>query len=114
MTRVQTADVREVGTLAGRGGAAATGLVRDIHVAIARRAFALTGPAARPAHLAHDTISRGVYAAVGGGVRLAGLAGGTVAAVRAAGNPAHRPVTDRRRGNIVVGAVNGAWGDRLQ
>jgi pimeloyl-ACP methyl ester carboxylesterase len=87
--------------------------VRDTHVAIARRAFTLTGPAARPAHLAHDTISRGVYAAVGGGARIAGVAGGTVAAMRAARRSSYRPVTDRPRGNVVVGAVNGAWGDRL-
>jgi hypothetical protein len=111
---VRAAETLESGRLAGHGVAAATALVRDTHLAIARRAFALSGPAGRPAQVAHDAISRGVYATVGGGLRLAGVATGAVAAVRTRRDPAYQKVTDRRRGNAVVGAVNGAWGDHLQ
>jgi hypothetical protein len=107
-------DVLEAGRLTGRGAAAAVGLVRDTHLAIARRAFTLAGAGAKPAHLAHDAISTGVYAAVGGGARVAATAAGAVAAVRARRSPAYRHVADRPRGNLVVGAVNGAWGDRLE
>jgi hypothetical protein len=110
-----TRDVREAGRLTGRGAAAAVKLVRDTHLAIARRAFTATGAAGRPAHLAHDAISSGVYAAVGGGARVAGSATGAVAAIRARRrSAAYRRIADRPRGNVVVGAVNGAWGDRLE
>jgi pimeloyl-ACP methyl ester carboxylesterase len=111
---MRTDDVTEAGRLAGVGVAAAVGLVRDTHLALARRAFTLSGPGGGPAHVAHDAISSGVYAAVGGGARVAASAAGVVAAMRARRAPAYRRITDRPRGNVVVGAVNGAWGDRLE
>jgi pimeloyl-ACP methyl ester carboxylesterase len=115
MAGVDASDFRELGGLLGRGLAATTGLIRDTHVAIARRAFTLSGPAAKPAHVAHDVISKSVYATVGGGMRAAGAVAGHVAATKVAAAPPHarRRVSDRRRGNAVVGALNGAWGDRL-
>lgn len=103
MAAVDTSDFKEVGGLAGRGLAATTGLIRDTHVAIARRAFTLSGPAARPAHVAHDVISKSVYGVVGGGMRAAGALAGHVAATKAKSPP----------NGAVVGALNGAWGDRL-
>ena len=100
---------RAAGDLAGRGLAATAALVRDTHLAIAERAFRLSGRAAAPAQATHDLISRGVYATVGGGLRVAGAVVGTVAAAR--GGAA--AIADRPRGNLVLGALNGAWGDRL-
>lgn len=113
MTSTVRREAHAVGVLAGRGLAAASTLVRDTHVAIAQRAFTLSGPAAKPAHVAHDLISRSVYAAVGGGLHLVGYASGAGAAVRTARRRPHQRLSDRPRGNAVVGAVNGAWGDRL-
>jgi hypothetical protein len=112
---VDTNEFRAAGALAGRGLAAATGLIRDTHVAIARRAFTLSGRAARPAHVAHDVISRSVYATVGGGLRAVGFAGGQLAAARVSAAPPHarRRLADRKRGNVAIGALNGAWGDWL-
>jgi pimeloyl-ACP methyl ester carboxylesterase len=106
-------DLKAALELAGRGLGAATAMVRDVHVAIARRAFTASGPASRPAHLMHDAISRKVYTAVGGGARIAATVSGVAVAARAAGDPSYRPLADRPRGNVVVGAVNGAWGDFL-
>ena len=103
MAGVDASDFRAFGELAGRGLAATTGLIRDTHVAIARRAFTLTGPAAKPVHVAHDVISRSVYATVGGGMRVAGVVAGRVAATKTTAAPSA----------VVVGALNGAWGDRL-
>jgi pimeloyl-ACP methyl ester carboxylesterase len=100
---------RAAGDLAGRGLAATTGLIRDTHLAIAQRAFSLSGRAARPARVTHDLISRTVYATVGGGLRVAGAAAGSVAAARGGAVA----MADRPRGNVVLGALNGAWGDRL-
>jgi len=97
------------GDLAGRGLASTAVLIRDTHLAIARRAFTLSGRAAKPAHVTHDVISRTVYATVGGGLRLAGAVAGTVVAARGGAVA----MSDRPRGNVVVGALNGAWGDRL-
>src|SRR4051812_1465401 len=113
MTRADTADVRATGLLFGRGLAATTTLIRDTHVAIADRAFTLSGPAARPVRVAHDVISKAPYAAVGSSLSVAATVAGRVAARRVAHDPAYRPLADRRRGNAVIGAVNGAWGDRL-
>lgn len=98
--------------MAGVALSATTRIVRDTHLAIARRAFRASGPGGRLAHLAHDTVSRGVYACVDGGVRAAGHAAALVAASRSE-HPAYRPVPDTARGAVVVGALNGAWGDRL-
>ena len=100
---------RAAGELAGRGLAAAAGLVRDTHLAIANRAFTLSGRAAKPAHATHDLISRSVYATVGTGMRLAGHVAGAVAATRRE----TVAISDRPRGNVVLGALNGAWGDRF-
>jgi hypothetical protein len=108
-------EVRAAAALAGRGVAAATTMIRDVHVAIARRAFGASGEPARPAHLLHDVISKSVYAAVGGGARVAaGATGLAVAARVSAAGPAYRPLSERPRGNVALGALNGAWGDWLE
>lgn len=114
-------DVRAAAGLAGRGLGETTKVVRDTHAAIARRVFTATGvgrPRPTPARLLHDGISQGVYAAVGLGVRaVAGVAGyGLAVAEELRGldaAPAPTPVADTRRGGVVVGAINGAWGDWL-
>jgi hypothetical protein len=111
--RPDTADVRAAIALAGRGVAAATTMIRDVHVALARRAFTLSGPPAKPVQLMHDAISTTVYAAVGGGARAAAAATGLAVAARAATDPAYLPLSQRPRGNVVIGAINGAWGDWL-
>jgi pimeloyl-ACP methyl ester carboxylesterase len=95
--------------LAGDGVAAAVGLIRDTHLAIARRAFRLTGPPARPVQLMHDGISRLAYGSVAGGSWLTSRA----AAVAVPARPAEERAEVRRRLPAVVAAVNGAWGDRL-
>jgi len=108
-----TADLREAVALGGRGIAATTSMLRDVHLAVARRAFRATGVAGRPAQLVHDGISHVVYAAVGGGARLSATATGLAVSARAATDPSYRPLAQRPRGNVVIGALNGAWGDLL-
>ena len=103
------------GQVGGRGLASAVTIVRDTHLAIARRAFKVSGAAGKPAQVAHDTISQGVYAAVSAGSRVGAGGAGVAAAVRSRREAtAYRRLTDRPRGNAVVGAINGAWGDRLE
>ncbi|MDQ1685016.1 MAG: hypothetical protein QOC82_1753 [Frankiaceae bacterium] len=107
------ADIRAAAALAGRGVAATTAMIRDLHVAIARRAFTASGPPATPARLLHDTISTSVYTTVGVAARVAATAAGVAAAARAAADPSYRPLVERPRGNVALGALNGAWGDWL-
>lgn len=106
-------DLRAAVALGGRGAAVTTRMIRDVHLAIAKRAFTLTGPGAVPARLLHDGISRGVYAAVAGGTRAGAAATAVAVAAHAAADPSYRPLVDRPRGDVVVGALNGAWGDFL-
>jgi hypothetical protein len=109
-----TSDLRAAASFGGRGLAGATGMIRDLHLAIANRAFTMTGPPAAPVRLLHDGISRGVYAAVGGATRAFASAAGVAVAARAAADSGYRPLADRPAGNVVLGALNGAWGDLLQ
>ena len=114
-----TADIKSeldgVATIAGRGLAASTTLVRDVHQAIAERVFRMTGPAAAPVRVMHQGLSSGVYAAVGGGLRVTSYTAGKLAGVVATQrNPqGYIRLADRTRGNLVIGALNGAWGDQL-
>src|SRR6476469_7344991 len=108
-----TSDLKAAVALGGRGVAATTSMIRDVHLAIARRAFGATGAAGRPARLMHAGISQVIYAAVGGGARVAATATGVAVAARAATDPAYRPLSQRPRGNVAISALNGAWGDLL-
>ena len=108
-----TRDLLDAARLGGQALAEVAGAIRDTHLAIARRAFTLTGPPAKPVQLVHDTISTGVYGAVRVAMSAAATVTGTAVAAGRATSPTYRPIADRRRGNAVVGAINGAWGDRL-
>ena len=87
------------------------GGIEQVHAAIAGRVFGAVGPVARPVQRAHDTIAHGVYAAVGGGAALAGLAGDRVLARRAGGDGRALSVTPR--GAQVLAVLNGLIGDVL-
>jgi len=108
------ADASAAAAIAGRGLAATTATIGDVHSAIANRVFSLTGRPGTPVRVMHDGISKGVYAAVGGGARVASYAAGQVAAVvvsRRQRTADYLRLSDRPRGDVIVGALNGAWGD---
>jgi pimeloyl-ACP methyl ester carboxylesterase len=112
-TDVKT-DANAAAAIAGRGLAATTAAIGDLHAAISARVFSLTGRPAAPVRVVHDGISKGVYAAVGGGARAASYAAGQVVAAvatRRARTADYLRLADRPRSDIVVGALNGAWGD---
>jgi pimeloyl-ACP methyl ester carboxylesterase len=96
--------VRSLSAEAGDGA----GGIGSIHAAIAARAFAPLGPAAAPARVMHDAISRGVYAGVRGGAQLAGAG--------AARFVSHgvRPLSETPRGAAILGVLNGLHGDKLE
>jgi pimeloyl-ACP methyl ester carboxylesterase len=70
--------------------------IGDVHAAIADRVVGLLGPSARPVRLVHDTISRGVYETVAGGVWLGAAA------------------LPELRSETAIAALNGLFGDRLE
>jgi pimeloyl-ACP methyl ester carboxylesterase len=57
--------MRVVGELAGQAMAGTGTLVRDVHAAIARRAFEAVGPQGAPARLMHDGVSAAVLVLIG-------------------------------------------------
>ena len=101
-----TGEARALGELGARGAGGFTELIRDTHEAIASRAFG-AAPAAAGARMVHDGISRAVYAGVRAAVAGVVQAGGLVAEAHGA------TVSDSPRGRMLIGAVNGAWGDLL-
>lgn len=104
--------------LMAAGAVAATGFgqtavrIRQIHRAVANRAFRATGSVGMPAKLAHDAISASVYTAVGGVGSGLARAGGTALALAHMDNP--RLLADSPVGAPALGALNGAFGDALE
>jgi pimeloyl-ACP methyl ester carboxylesterase len=96
-----------VGELAGEALAGAGVLVRDVHAAIARRAFDAVGPSGAPARAVHDGIATAVY----GGVRaaLAAVPRGTGAVLA----PDARSLADSPRGALALALLNAYAGDAL-
>ena len=84
--------------------------IGDIHGAIADRVFGALGPPASPVRFVHDTISRGVYGGVRGGLWLGAHAAGVAARSRAG----DVPLSETPRGAMAIAALNGLFGDRLE
>ncbi len=108
---MRSAEIQATGELAGRALAGTGMLVRDVHAAIARRAFAATGSGAEPARIVHDGVSAAVYGSVR--ATLSALPRGA-GAVLACSAPDDAPsLRDSARGALALAALNGAVGDAL-
>ena len=82
------------------------------HRAIAARAFAATGPGGAPARALHDAISPRAYASVAGAFRLIGSIADAGLGRRRVDDG--RALSSSPRGALVVGALTGLMGDRLE
>jgi pimeloyl-ACP methyl ester carboxylesterase len=105
-------EARALGELGSAAAAGIASQAREVHAGIAGRVFGVLGRPAAPARFAHDQISAGAYAAAraltGAVVRGGALAYGLTC-------PPDAPsLGDRVNGRAVMGAINGAWGDRLK
>lgn len=104
-------EARDAGALLGTALDELTELARDVHKAVAGRIFTLLGKPARPVRLIHDGIATIAYTSTRVGVRaLLAVAGAAAAELRA---PSVESLHASPRGHVVLGALNGFWGDRL-
>jgi len=104
-------EIRAAGCVLGDVLAGAVGAIRDVHRAIAGRAFAAVGPAGTPVRVLHDGIAGGVYAVVRGAHAVLPRAAGVVAAH--AIPPGRSSLASTGGTALVLAAANGLWGDRL-
>jgi pimeloyl-ACP methyl ester carboxylesterase len=94
----------------------ATGGIGSIQRAIAGRVFRAVGPGAALVRPIHDGVTRGVYAGLALGTRVAGRAAQTAVARREtarAALPAPQPSTTRG-GSALIAALTGLRGDALE
>jgi len=105
-------ELRALRALAFEELRAILGGIRDMHFAVAERAFRGVGPPARPVKAIHDTISRTAYDAVSCGVGLVDRAADTTIEACRIGHD--RKLSTMRGGSAVVAALNGLIGDRLE
>ena len=83
-----------------------------MHEGIAERVFDSVGEIAAPVRLIHDGITHRVYAGLGGALASAVRAGARAISLR---RPPEAPSIERApAGRVAIGALNGAFGDRLE
>lgn len=88
------------------------GGLAGVHRGVSNRVFSFVGPVGAPARIAHDTISDGVYKAVGLGFRAVGVGGDAMLARRRFEDG--RPVSADPRGSAALAALTGLRGDVLE
>jgi hypothetical protein len=99
------------GELAADAFAGFTRHIRELHGGIAGRVFGSLGTTAEPVRVLHDALAETVYAAVGASGAVAVRASARLAA--GAQPPAAASLDASPGGRLALGAVNGAFGDRL-
>jgi pimeloyl-ACP methyl ester carboxylesterase len=104
------AEARELNRIAAEEFSSLPGGIADVHGAIAGRVFGALGPPAAPVRRVHEAISRAVYEGVRGGLWLTAYAAG--AAARPAAGAV--PLSETPRGALVIAALNGLYGDKLE
>jgi pimeloyl-ACP methyl ester carboxylesterase len=83
--------------------------VKAFHLAVAERAFAGVGPAARPVKLVHDNVSGAVYGGLGHATRFGGRA-----LEAAIGRRYTQLLSESPRGAAAIAVINGLVGDTLE
>jgi len=101
-----------VGELAGEAIEGIADQAREMHEGIAQHVFEAVGPGATPVKLIHDRIARNAYSTVREG--LGGLVRAGARAASATQRDDAPSIEQSTAGRIVVGALNGAFGDTLE
>jgi pimeloyl-ACP methyl ester carboxylesterase len=104
-------EARALGDLAGDAVASVASQVREVHENIAGRVFGALGMGGGPVRAIHERASAGAYQ---GAHKLTGavVRGGAhaLSLTRSQDDP---PLENSTAGRLMVGAINGAWGDSL-
>ncbi len=109
---MQSHEVRALGELMGEAVGGATARIEEMHVGIAERVFDSVGEVAAPVRLIHDGISHGAYAGVRAALGAAVRAGAR--AISLTRPPEAPSIEQSTAGRVAIGALNGAFGDRLE
>jgi len=104
-------EVVALGELAGDSVGGAVARIEEMHTGIAERVFNSVGPASEQVRVIHEGIAKGVYAAVR--VASSSLIKAGATAIGVSTDPDGAALTDRPGGRLALGALNGAFGDRL-
>lgn len=108
---MKQAEIRAVGELAGDTLGGGGALARDMHGAIAGRAFGALGPLGAPVRAVHDGVAGAVHRGIRAGMRALPRGGAHVLALRARDDASSLGAT--APGGIALGVLNGAIGDAL-
>lgn len=105
-------EVRALGELASEALGGASARIEEMHGGIAERVFDSVGEIAAPVRLIHDGVTRGVYAGLRAALGSAARAGARAISLT---RPPEAPALERATaGRVAIGALNGAFGDRLE
>jgi pimeloyl-ACP methyl ester carboxylesterase len=105
----------EVVALGQPSGAALGGFaarIEEMHDGIAKRVFDSLGASSAPVKAIHDEVAHSVYALVGRGLTTAARTGAQAIGAEVAQDGVS--LEKSSRGRIAIGALNGAFGDRLE
>jgi hypothetical protein len=104
-------EMRDAGSLAGTALDELAELAQGVHAALAGRLFGLAGKPAEPIRRVHDGIAAIAYGSTRLGMKYVPPALGLVAG--AFQDPRAESAHDVPAGRLVLGAINGFWGDRV-
>jgi pimeloyl-ACP methyl ester carboxylesterase len=108
---VRPEEITALGRLAGDAAGGVAVQVREMHEGIARRVFRAVGVGAAPVQAVHDQITDRAY---GAARTLTGaLVRGGARAMSVTRRPDAGSIDESLRGRLALGALNGAFGDRL-
>ncbi|MFZ0042872.1 MAG: hypothetical protein WAK93_16290 [Solirubrobacteraceae bacterium] len=108
---MQPDEVRALGDFAGEVAGGIASQVREVHEGIAGRVFGALGAPAAPVKVIHDHVANGAY--TGARALTGAIVRGGARALSLTRPPDAPAMSSTRRGRVVLGALNGAWGDLL-
>ena len=108
---MKASEFRAVGDAAAAALSTGVAIARDLHLAVADRAFDAVGPAGTTVRVAHDGVARTLYGAAVALSRWVPRIAATAGSVAISSESA--PLGATKRGNSALGAINGLWGDHL-
>ena len=111
MRSMQPEELRALGELAGEAIGGVATRIEEMHVGVSKRAFDGVGVAAIPVKFLHERISRTAYAATRAALRGAVRSGTRLVSLTSTDEGSS--LEDTAGGRFAIGALNGAFGDRL-